>query len=355
MSTDRPPPASNSLTLGTRLLIFGLVGALTVAAVVAFALHRRAQLQISNATNSAPVIDGSRPVAETRRQPHLLFRNTALGPAYGHVAMVPLSAVGGVRFVTPVIGDRVYGSPQVVFVLRAFRSALTTYEAESFGGDFRAGPVFKLAGAPSRTRVSPSGRLAASTVFITGDSYNSGGFSTRTTLFDLAAGKVLGDLEDFNVEKDGRPFKNQDFNFWGVTFAADDDRFYATLASGNVPYLIEGSVARRTARVIREVVECPSLSPDGTRVVFKSRLTENGRRLWHLHVLDLKSLRESAVHEDRNVDDQAEWLDDTHLLYTLPRGTTGGGHADIWVVPADGTGVPALFVSDASSPCVVRP
>ena len=35
-----------------------------------------------------------------------------------------------------------------------------------------------------------------------------------------------------------------DVNFWGVTFARDSDRFYATLATGGKTYLIEGSVAR---------------------------------------------------------------------------------------------------------------
>jgi len=352
MPTD--PPAPKSFSLGARLLIFGLVCAVTIAGVVAFAIRRRAQQQSENATNAAAVVDDKSQLAEVRRQPHLFFRNTALGPAYGHVALVPLSAPAGARFITPLVGDRVYAANTAVFVLRAFRSALTTYEAESFNAGFQAGPVFKLAGAPSRTRVSRDGLLASSTVFITGDSYNTGGFSTRTTIYDLTTGKPLGDLEDFAVQKDGQVFKNQDFNFWGVTFATDHDRFYATVASANIPYLIEGSVTKRTARVLKEIVECPSLSPDETRVAFKSRLTENGRRMWRLHVFNLKTQQETVVSETHNVDDQAEWLDNDHVLYALPR-ASAAGHSDVWVARSDGTGTPQLFLSDASSPCVVRP
>jgi hypothetical protein len=64
-------------------------------------------------------------------------------------------------------------------------------------------------------------------------------------------------------------------NFWGITFARDSDRFYATMATGGRvaeiganggTHLIEGSVAARTAKVIHDNVECPSLSPDGTRI-----------------------------------------------------------------------------------------
>ena len=36
------------------------------------------------------------------------------------------------------------------------------------------------------------------------------------------------------MTKDGQPFSNQNFNFWGVTFADDDDHFYASLGSGSV-------------------------------------------------------------------------------------------------------------------------
>jgi WD40-like Beta Propeller Repeat len=131
--------------------------------------------------------------------------------------------------------------------------------------------TFPLEGVPSRTRVASDGSIAVATVFVAGDSYAVDGFSTRTLLFDLRRHSSLGDLEDFQVERDGRSFKSIDFNFWGVTFSANPDRFYAVLASARRLYLVEGRVSARRLGVIREGNECPSLSPDGRRIAFKAR------------------------------------------------------------------------------------
>ena len=70
------------------------------------------------------------------------------------------------------------------------------------------------------------------TTFVNGDSYDPGNFSTRTSIVNLHTGDTVADLEDFRVLRDGKVFKKQNFNFWGVTFAHDDDRIYATLGSG---------------------------------------------------------------------------------------------------------------------------
>lgn len=351
METHPPPPAPKSSSLGGRLAVFAALTAVIVGTVVVLVIHRRRAEQAAATNDTVPIA-----VAPSASTPllvpgHIFFRNTARGTAFGHVAVVATATPDGERVVTPIVGDRVYCGGPNIFVLRAHRRALTTYEADSFGGDFGLRRSFQLPGAPSRTRVSPNGNFAVSTVFVTGDSYNSGGFSTRTTVYDLGAGKVAGDLEDFAVEKDGQPFKKTDFNFWGVTFAADSDRFFATVASSGVPYLIEGSVAQQRARVIKEIAECPSVSPDGTRVAFKFRMIEGGRFRWSLHVYDLASKRETIVNEPRTVDDQVEWLDNSALLYALPR---AGGESDVWVAPADGTGKPQLLISNASSPCVIR-
>src|SRR4051812_43445825 len=117
-------------------------------------------------------------------------------------------------------------------------------------------------------------------------------------------------MEDFAVWRDGTRFQSADFNFWGVTFARDSDRFYATLGSGRKTYLIEGDVPTRQARVLRENVECPSLSPDNTRIAFKKQVGSGGRSQWRLYVLDLATMSEIPLAEVSDVDDQVEWLDD---------------------------------------------
>jgi hypothetical protein len=217
------------------------------------------------------------------------------------------------------------------------------YTASIFNSKLQREHTITLTGLPSRTRVSPDGRYGAMTVFVTGDSYLSSptAFSTRTTILDMATGKQVGQLEQFKVEKDGKPFDAVDFNFWGVTFDPhDSDHFYATLGTGGDHYLVEGSVSGESMTVLREGVECPSLSPEGKQIAYKSRIGNEAR--WHLRVLDVATLDDHAVAEDRSIDDQVEWLNNDTLVYS--DGT------NVYTVPADGSGEPGLLVRDATSP-----
>lgn len=208
--------------------------------------------------------------------------------------------------------------------------------------------TFPLAGNPSRARVSPSGRFAAWTVFVSGESYSSAFFSTRTSILDTRTMRLTPSLETFSIVKDGKPYRASDVNFWGVTFAADDDTFYATLNTANRTYLVRGSLSRRAVTTLVQNVECPSLSPDGTRLAFKKRILSR-TNLWHEYVLDLRTLRETALAERHSVDDQATWLDDHTLAYALPSDGKVGS-SDLWSVPADGSGTPRLLIAGASSP-----
>ena len=137
--------------------------------------------------------------------------------------------------------------------------------------------TISLAGIPSRVRISPDGRWAGVTAFIAGHAYSTPGkFSTEATVLDLRTGKVVGDLEhDFRVVKDGSTVTARDRNFWGLTFAADGDTFYATLATGGKTWLIKGSIRTRSAVTIHENVECPALSPDGTRIGYKRAIAHD--------------------------------------------------------------------------------
>ena len=218
----------------------------------------------------------------------------------------------------------------------------TSYHALIFDNALQQRHSFLLQGIPSRARVSPEGRYAAITVFVSGHSYMPGSFSTHVSIYRTADGSLVVELEQFTVERDGKLFREIDFNFWGVTFAADGNRFYATLGTGGQNYLVEGDLAARHARVLHASVECPSLSPDGQRVAFK-RLTKSG---WHLYVVDLRTGIETPLAETRSIDDQVEWLDDSQILYAFGN--------DIWVVAADGGGTSAIFLANAYSPAVAR-
>jgi hypothetical protein len=219
------------------------------------------------------------------------------------------------------------------------------YEATIFDAALRPQETFALTGLPSRARVSADGRYGAMTVFVAGDAYlGGGGFSTRTTIVEMGSGKQLGRLEQFEVTKDGKRFDAVDFNFWGVTFAKDPNTFYATLRSGDSYYLVEGDVGERTMRVLRDGVECPSLSPDGKRIAFKSRIGSSNR--WRIEVLDLSTLAAHRVAERRSIDDQVEWLDDETLVYS--------NELDVFTVPADGGGSSQVLLRDATSPVALR-
>ena len=113
----------------------------------------------------------------------------------------------------------------------------------------------------------------------------SGDFSTKAVIIDMARGQGdRGPGEGLHGHARRKVISEVDFNFWGVTFARDSNRFYATLRTGDKTFLLEGDVAARRARVIRENAECPSISPDNTRVAYKKLI--DGK--WRFHVLDLE-------------------------------------------------------------------
>ena len=179
-------------------------------------------------------------------------------------------------------------------------------------------------------------------MFDEGHSYADGVFSTRTTIVDTIAGTAIGELESWKVTRDGAPFASPDFNFWGVTFAPDGNTFYATLRTKGSAYLIEGDVDARTAKVLMQGAECPSLSPDRARIAFKKRLGGSGG-WWQLSLYDLSTHAVRALSGDtESVDDQVEWLDAANLIYFRPN---ADGNI-IWRLPADTGGPPQPFVRE---------
>lgn len=339
------------MTPRSRRIAFAAICAAAVLLTVGFALEVRRRSTATGGETVEPVSDIGA-VIEARGRPHILFRVTDIGPSHGRIAIAPLADPSGRRIITPLRCERLDFVGDSGVCLSADRGVFTSYHALIFDDRFDVRHAVPLAGVPSRVRVAPDGRLASVTVFVTGHSYAGGNFSTQTTLIDMATGRVLADLEQFEVHRDRVPFKAIDFNFWGVTFAADSNRFYATLGTGGRLFLIQGDARLRRANVVRDGVECPSLSPDGRRLVFKKRTTEGGRLLWRLTLLDLETGAERMLRaETRNVDDQVEWADATRILYSVPDDPVVSARISVWMLDVD-RDVATRAIPDAVSPVV---
>jgi hypothetical protein len=332
----------------SRVVTFIVVCGLAVALAVGTVIRGTQQAKSQRRPTAASAQDQVLQFGTVRSAPHVVFRSTAFGPTYGRLAVVPLDRPDGPRAVGPVSCERVYATRKRGLCLTTSGGVVPTYHAVTLNAALSPLTKVTLSGGPSRARLSPDSNLVAVTVFVAGHSYLQSGFSTLTTVRTALTGRLLANLEDFRVIRDGKPYRSVDLNVWGVTFV-DSDRFFATAASRGKTWLVEGSLAARELRTIRENAECPSVSPDGTRIAYKHRI---GLVRWRLHVLDLTSGRDVELAESRSVDDQVEWLDGDRILYGLPR--EGTAETDVWVVPADGTGSPAVYIPYAWSPSVVR-
>jgi hypothetical protein len=313
----------------------------------------------STRADVAPV--GAAPAVAPKSPPayspsRVFFRYNGVDSHYGKVAYVKPGQPNKPQFVDQLSCEVVYAAGGRGICLSAKRGVVTTYSAKLFDAEtFQTRSQFPLNGVPSRSRVSRDGKLAAFTVFVSGHGYTALDFSTQTLLVDTTTGAAIADVETFAVTRDGKPFKEVDFNFWGVTFTPDGKDFYATLSSGGKHFLVRGNVESRTATVIHDNVECPSLSPDGTRVAYKKRFRVDNRIVWELHVLDLATGKETALKEKRSIDDQLEWLDADTVLYSVPETDDDTSPStNIWKTAADGKTGPSLFLKRAFSPSAVR-
>ncbi|GGO50299.1 MULTISPECIES: hypothetical protein [Streptomyces] len=329
----------------TRLRVVAVVAAAALLAGVAItytvrAVHRAEPI----ASDSEFALDRG----------HLYFRSTQEGA--GRVARVPTSSTTATTHRTPngPSCERFYAAGGTGLCLLRRPGIPPKSYAVVLDKNLREKRRVALTGIPNRARVSASGRMLSWTMFATGDSYAGGSssFSTRTSILDTRTGYLIKNMEEIPLTVDGRRYHSPDVNYWGVTFARDDNRFYATVSTKGRTYLVEGDMRKWSARALRKNVECPSLSPDNTRIAFKKRVRDGTKNPWRLYVLDLRTMREHPLADPRSVDDQAAWLDDDTLAYALPG--REGRKQDIWTARADGTGHPNLRVPGGSSPAAVR-
>jgi hypothetical protein len=319
----------HGLTFRSRVLVaIGLAVAL-VGCAVGYGVAARSDSPATAATGSVTLDPGPRLMVLTGR----------------HLATVSSDDPDGPKAVSTIECVRAYAAGGTGVCLH--QDTAWSYSARILDASLEETRSFKISGLPNRARVSASGRMISWTSFISGESYNKGGFSTRTGILDTSSGVLVKSLETFTVTRDGRPYRAVDLNYWGVTFADDDNRFFATLATDGRRYLVEGDFSARTVRTIIENVECPSLSPDGTRIAFKRAIDDDPVNGWRLSVLDLASLKVTPLAEERSIDDQPAWLDDATVAYTV---RDSGGDPSVWATSAQGSGSAHLLVSSAESP-----
>ncbi|GAA2619652.1 PD40 domain-containing protein [Streptomyces spororaveus] len=338
------------MTLQRRILI--LATAVVLLAAVGVLAVVRASSRAAEKDHTRPggpsVSRGALSLAPGDGGRRIVFRTLAWGPHRDELATVAADAPQGARTTSGVSCLRFHAAAGTGICLQSDRSGIQEgYRAVVLDAHLEQVSAYPLGGLPTRARVSPGGHLAAWTVFVGGDSYAGTNFSTRTSVLDLRTGRLDASLEDFTILKDGKPYRSADVNFWGVTFAADERTFYATLATGGRTHLVRGDLGERTVTTLRENAECPSLSPDGTRVVFKKRVPGLPAEVpWRLYALDLASGAETPLAEERSVDDQVVWSDDGTVVYALP----GDFGADLYAVAADGGGAPARLMDSALAP-----
>ncbi|MBX7465273.1 TolB-like translocation protein [Streptomyces sp. MAG02] len=337
------------MTLRNKILVLVAVLAVLAGVAAASLLHAADRADKKNQVQAGgpQVVSGKVSLAPGSGQ-RIVFRNMAWGPHRDELATVAATDPAGPRTASGVKCLRFYAAAGTGICLQAERGAVTdSYRAVVLDAGLKERAHYSLPGIPTRSRVSPSGRWVAWTVFVGGDSYAGTNFSTRTAVLDTRTGQLTASLEDFTATLDGKEHHAADTNFWGVTFAADDRHFYATMATGGHTYLVRGDLAARTVTALHTNVECPSLSPDGTRIVYKKRVAGlPADAPWRLYALDLATMRETALAEPRSVDDQVVWQDGNTVAYAL----AGDYGADLYTVPADGTGKPRRLLTAGLAP-----
>jgi len=330
---------------GALVGVAAVVGLIVVAGLVVglVAVGGAADTQEDVAT---PVVD-SEALAQVRPSGPILVRAVDRDDVDGDGQVFSIAPDGQVSAVGNLRCKRVAAAPGGGGLCLAVARNGLDYDAVVFDGAGRRGLTRPVDGLPSRARVSRDGRYGAFTSFplqpgqVPGYARDTADFTTTTRVIDLDSGEVALNPDKLDIRRNGRPVSTEGAEYWGFTFG-DGGRYYATAAVRFDRVLIKGKIGDRRADVVHEIVECPSLAPDQTRIAYKRPVLGSGN--WELYVLDLETLEETPLAELRSIDDQPEWLNDDWIAYSDGRA--------VFATRADGKGQPVRLARFATSPAV---
>lgn len=285
----------------------------------------------------------------------LLVVNRVPGEDYGRLAIV---GADGSRTLLDRRCDRVHVGGPIGACAAPLDGSFGGWETLIFDADEPGFPIRNdySSPLPSRMRVSPDGSVVSATGFVSGRSYEDvgGDATTIVSVVDVATNTLTG-LVQYTYEG-SLQFAEDRAQYWGPSFAdPTGDTFYVTAHFGEGPVIVRGDVASKTFSEPLFDGSCPSVSPDGQRLVYKAMRPEGG---FDLVVRDLATDETRMLNEARSVDDQVEWLDNDTILYALhPEGEADeivDPSFDIWKLGLDEDAEPEMFIPAASSPAVVR-
>ncbi|MBI1889823.1 MAG: PD40 domain-containing protein [Burkholderiales bacterium] len=308
-----------------------------------------------DAVHAAPLSD----LRAFNGQSFALVRNTTRD-APSRIDLVlfdPITKEVNSRRPTSLACDRVHLGRERIFCLGIPKKPGQAGPADFTVTDFSLHPLF-AGNVPggitvSRARVSPDGAYAAGTMFVTGHSYGTDTFSTEAMIIELKQKKLsLPPLEYWDTRQDNARVSARDLNLWGITFhPKNPDEFYVTAAFGKKTYLAKGRIGARRIDIVKAGIECPSFSPDGTRLAFKKKIGGE----WMPAVLDLASMRETVFKESRSIDDQIEWLDNHTLVYEFITPALWAPKTNLMQLDIDKPQASSrLWLKDAGSPAFAR-